>query len=80
MTLDELLTEIESIVMSGTKLDINYYIEQTIDIYHQEEILDYLMNTEIDSLEQAIKDLGEDEYTLEELRIMRIKFLSDMGN
>ena len=80
LTLDELLTEIESIVMSGTKLDINYYIEQTIDIYHQEEILDYLMNTEIDSLEQAIKDLGEDEYTLEELRIMRIKFLSDMGN
>ena len=80
MTLDELLTEIESIVMSGTKLDINYYIEQTIDIYHQEVILDYLMNTEIDSLEQAIKDLGEDEYTLEELRIMRIKFLSDMGN
>lgn len=80
ITKDELLTEIESIVMSGTKLDINYYIDETIDIYHQEEIIDYLMNTEVDSLDNALKELGEDEYTLEKIRIMRIKFLSDIGN
>ncbi len=80
LTKEELLTEIESIIFSGTKLDLSYYIEETIDIYHQEEIIDYLMNTEIDSLETALKDLGEDEYTMEEIRIMRIKFLSDMGN
>ena len=80
LTKEELLTEIESIIYSGTKLDINYYIEETIDIYHQEEILEYLMTTEIDSLENALKDLGENEYTMEELRIMRIKFLSDNGN
>jgi ATP-dependent DNA helicase RecQ len=42
--------------------------------------MEYLMNTELDSLETAIKDLGEDEYTMEEIRLMRIKFLSDMGN
>jgi len=80
LTKDELLTEIESIIFSGTKLDINYYIDETVDIYHQEEIMEYLMNTELDSLETAIKDLGEDEYTMEEIRLMRIKFLSDMGN
>jgi len=75
-----LLTEIESIIFSGTKLDINYYIDETIDMYHQEEIMEYLMNSELDSLETAIKDLGEDEYSMEEIRLMRIKFLSDMGN
>ncbi|MBP7102069.1 MAG: DNA helicase RecQ [Bacteroidales bacterium] len=80
LTKDELLTEIESIIFSGTKLDINYYIDETIDLYHQEEIMDYLMNTELDSLETALRDLGEDEYSLEEIRLMRIKFLSDMGN
>ena len=77
---EDLLTEIESIIFSGTKLDINYYIDETIDMYHQEEIMEYLMNSELDSLETAIKDLGEDEYTMEEIRLMRIKFLSDMGN
>ena len=46
LTKDELLTEIESIIFSGTKLDINYYIDETVDIYHQEEIMEYLMNTE----------------------------------
>lgn len=77
---EDLLTEIESIIFSGTKLDINYYIDETIDMYHQEEIMEYLMNSELDSLETAIKDLGEDEYSMEEIRLMRIKFLSDMGN
>ena len=49
-------------------------------MYHREEILDYLQSTERDSVEEALEELGEEEYTLEEIRLMRIKFLSDKGN
>ena len=80
LDMDELLTQIESIVSSGMKLNIDYYIEETIDPDHQEEILDYFANAESDSVDDALEELGEDEYTMEEIRIMRIKFLSDMGN
>ena len=80
LDMDELLTQIESIVSSGMKLNIDYYIEETIDPDHQEEILDYFANAESDSVDEALEELGEDEYTIEEIRIMRIKFLSDMGN
>lgn len=78
--MEDLITEIESIVASGTKLDINYYIEEYIDIYHQEEILEYFSEADSDSIEDAVNELGEDEYSLEEIRIMRIKYLSDVGN
>lgn len=80
LDLNELLTEIEMIVASGTKIDISYYIEEVVDEYHQEEILDYFASAETDSPEVALQELGEDEYTLEEVRIMRIKYLSDVGN
>ena len=80
LDMDELLTQIESIVASGMKLNIDYYIEEAIDPDHQEEILDYFANAESDSVDDALEELGEDEYTMEEIRIMRIKFLSDMGN
>ena len=80
LDMDELLTQIESIVSSGMKLNIDYYIEETIDPDHQEEILDYFANAESDSVDDALEELGEDEYTMEEIRIMRIKFLLDMGN
>jgi len=80
LEIEELLTEIESIVASGTKLDINYYIEETIEPFHQDEILDYFAVAETDSAQQALIELGEDEYTLEEIRIMRIKYMSDVGN
>ena len=80
LTMDELLTVIERIVISGIKLDINYYIDEVIDEGRQEEIMDYLQNSESDDLEKALVELGEDDYTLEELRLMRIKFLSDVGN
>ena len=56
------------------------YIDEYIDVYHKEEILEYLCETEVDNVETAQKELGEDEYTLEEIRLMRIKFLSDKGN
>jgi len=77
---DELLTEIESIVSSGTKLDIDYYIDETIEKYHQEDILDYFAEAESDSVQVALEILGANDFTLEEIRIMRIKYLSDVGN
>ena len=80
LDMNELLTEIEMIVSSGTKIDITYYINEEIEIYHQEEILDYFATAESDSVEDALRELGEDEYTMEEIRIMRIKYLSDVGN
>ena len=80
LTLSELLDEIERIVSSGTKIDINYYIQEHIDEYHQEEIMDYFSEAESDSIQDALKELGEDEFSEEEIRMMRIKFLSDVGN
>ncbi len=80
LDLDELLTEIENIVASGTKIDIDYYIDEYIDVIHQDEILDYFADAETDSAEKALDILGEEEYTLEEIRIMRIKYMSDVGN
>ena len=80
LEMDELLSEMESIVSSGTRLNINYYIELNIDPDHQEEILDYFRSAESDSVEDALEELGEDEFTLEEIRIMKIKFMSEMGN
>ena len=80
LSFDELLSEIESIVSSGTRLDLNYYIEDNIDIYHQEDILDYFHEAESDDVQQALRVLGEDEYSEEEVRLMRIKFMSEVGN
>jgi ATP-dependent DNA helicase RecQ len=80
LTLDELLSEMESIVISGTKINIDYYIENSIDMYHREEIMEYLQEKQEDSLEDALMELGEEEYTMDEIRLMRIKFLSDKGN
>jgi ATP-dependent DNA helicase RecQ len=77
---DELLSEIESIVAAGTKIDINYYIDEFVDPYHQEEIFSYFRTAETDSVQQALEELGEDEYTEEEIRMMRIKFMSELGN
>ncbi|HZK07577.1 MAG TPA: DNA helicase RecQ [Bacteroidales bacterium] len=80
LTLDEMITEIESIVASGTKLDINYYIQEAVDQYHQEEITDYWREAESDSIQKALDELGEEEYNETEVRLMRIKFLSEVGN
>jgi len=80
LTISELLTEIERIVSSGTKLDIKYYIDEYVDEYHQEEIFGYFHEADSDSVEDALETLGEDEYTEEEIRLMRIKFMSEVGN
>ncbi|HPE34168.1 MAG TPA: DNA helicase RecQ [Bacteroidales bacterium] len=80
LTFDELLNEIESIVASGTKIDINYYINEYVDPYHQEEIIEYFQEAESDSIDAALKELGEDEFNEYEIRLMRIKFMSEVGN
>jgi ATP-dependent DNA helicase RecQ len=80
LTVDDLLTEIERIVASGTRVDINYYINEFVDEYHQEEIYNYFSEAETDSIKEALKILGEDEFKEEEIRLMRIKFMSDVGN
>lgn len=81
LTVSLLLTEIEHVVSSGTKLDINYYIDEFIDEYHQEEIFDYFREeASSDSIQDALSFLGEDEFSEEEIRLMRIKFMSEVGN
>lgn len=80
LSLEDMLTEIEQIVMSGTKLDISYYIDEKVDEYHQEDIFDYFSEAETDSVQDALDELGESEYSEEEIRLMRIKFLSELGN
>ncbi len=76
---DELLDEVEAIVYSGTKINISYFLDEVIDEDHQEDIFEYFKESESDDLEEAIKELGN-EYSEEEIRLVRIKFLSEMGN
>lgn len=79
MDLNDLLNEIESIVYSGTKINIQYYIDQTMDEDVQEEIEDYFRNSDTDRMSVAREVLGP-EYKEEEIRLIRIKFMSEMGN
>jgi ATP-dependent DNA helicase RecQ len=77
----ELLNEIESIVQSGTKLNLDYYINQVIDEDKQDDIYDYFLEeAESESVDEALNELGEDEFTEEDVRLMRIKFFSEYGN
>jgi len=79
MSYSAIITEIENICYSGTKLNLEYYLDELVDPERQEEIYDYFMSAESDSIEDALEELGEDEYTEEELRLMRIKFLSEVA-
>ena len=81
LTMDELLTEMEHIVNSGTRLNIDYYIEDNIEPEHQEVLMDYWRESESGSLEEAYEEFSDDpDYTEEEIRLMRIKFLIDVGH
>ena len=80
LRLDTLLEEMETIAASGTKLNLDYAIDEWLDTYDQEEILEYFKNCETSSLQIAQEELSENEYTWEQLKIMRIKFLSVVGN
>ena len=76
---ENLLDEIENICYSGTRLNLNYYINQILDDDKQDDIYDYFMSAESDSLDDAIDELGDD-YSEDEIRLMRIKFLSEIAN
>ncbi len=76
---DELLNEIEAIVYSGTKLNIDYFIDSVMDEDRAEDIYEYFRESESDSIDDAIDELGDD-YSEEEIRLVRIKFISEMGN
>jgi ATP-dependent DNA helicase RecQ len=80
ITFDELLTEIENICYSGTKLNLNYYIDQILDPHKQDDIHDYFMRSDSDSLDSALKDDSIADYSEEEIRLMRVKFLSEYAN
>ncbi|HLP63719.1 DNA helicase RecQ [Flavobacterium sp.] len=79
MNMDALLKEMEQIVYSGTKLNIKYWIDEMLDEDQQEEIHDYFMESESDKIEDALKEFDGD-YDIEELRLMRIKFISEVAN
>ena len=76
---NELLDEIEAIVYSGTRINIDYFVNDVMDEDHVEDIYEYFKDSETDDLEDAIEELGGD-YTEEEIRLVRIKFLSEMAN
>ncbi len=80
LSFEDLLTEIENICYSGTKLNLNYYIDQVIDPHKQDDIHDYFMNAETDNLEKALDDGSMSDYSEEEVRMMRIKFMSEYAN
>jgi len=80
ITYEEILKEVESIVNSGTKLNLNYFIDEVIDDDRQDEVFDYFRAAESDSIDEALNELGETDYTREEIQLMRIKFMSELGN
>ena len=79
LSMSDLLSEMESIVYQGTKLNIDYYIDDVLDEDQQEEISDFLMDSESDSMSTLLQEFSDD-YDEEELRLMRIKFISDVAN
>jgi ATP-dependent DNA helicase RecQ len=79
MSMDDLIKEMEQIVYSGTKLNIKYWIDDLLDDEQQEEIHDYFMESESDKIEDALKEF-DGEYDIDELRLMRIKFISEVAN
>ena len=76
---EDLLTEIEAIVYSGTKINIDYFLEDVMDDDHIDDIYEYFRESETDDLEVAMDELGED-YTEDEVRLVRIKFFSELAN
>ena len=75
----DLLKEMEMIVMSGTRLDIGYHLDETLDADTQEELMDHFRNAETDDIEATLDEFGND-FSEEEVRLMRIKFLSEVAN
>ena len=79
LTMPDLMTELESIVQSGTKLDINYYIDEQLEADSQDEIMDYFRESETDDLETAHQEM-DGSYSEDELRLVRLRFMSEVAN
>lgn len=78
---NDLLDEVDSIVYSGTKINIDYFLHEIMDQERIDEAFDYFKNqAQTDNVEEALRNLGEDDYTEPEIRLIRIKFLSELGN
>jgi ATP-dependent DNA helicase RecQ len=80
MSMEEMLDELEAIVFSGTKININYFIEEVVDPDEEEEIYEYFKTADNDSIKAAMEELGEDYYDEIHVRLVRIKFHCDLGN
>lgn len=80
LKMNELLTEMETIVTSGTKLNIKYYLEDVMDDEKLDEAMEYFKESETDSIDAALKELGENDYSEEEMRMIRIQFISEYAN
>ena len=80
ISFEDLLDEMNMIVSSGTKLDLDYYIEENVDEYAAEDIFDYFNEAENDSVDEAFNELKEDDVTIDEIKIVRLKFLSEVVN
>ncbi|MFZ1254785.1 MAG: RecQ family ATP-dependent DNA helicase [Saprospiraceae bacterium] len=80
MNMEELMDELNMIVSSGTRINIDYYIKDNVDEYSKEDIFDYFNSAESDSAEEAYQSLKEDDITFEEIRLIRLKYMSEMVN
>jgi ATP-dependent DNA helicase RecQ len=80
LSMDELLDELYAIVLSGTKVNIDYYLDEQVDEYTREEIYDYFLTSTEDSVDKAYKALKEEDIRMEEIQLVRIKFLSELAN
>lgn len=80
LKLSELMNEMQSIVNSGTRINIDYYIDDVMEEDRQDEVYDYFRSAATDSIEEAVKELGKENYSMEEIQMMRLKFMSEMAN
>lgn len=80
ISMSELLQEIEQIIYSGTKLNIDYYIEHIMDEEREDLLHDYFMNAESDRIKDALEELEDEDFAEDELRVYRIKFISEHAN
>ena len=80
MSMEEMMDELEAIVFSGTKININYFIKEVVDPDEEEEIYDYFKNADDDNIRKAMEELGEDYYDEMHVRLVRLKFHCDLGN
>lgn len=80
ITYNDVLKEVEAIVNAGTKLNLTYFVDEMIDEDRQDEVYDYFKSADSDSIDLALSDLGEADYSREDIQLMRIKFMSEFGN